>query len=234
MADLGAKVTELRQAFLSKYDGSILDDTYDERDVERVKKNDGFMRAVLRSFKCSGDIKKGCDLLNDVLLFRVKYKLNDLKESDLHPELLEKKGVYFHGKDKQGNRILQFRVSQQKKGHLISEGKSYIAYHMEQHYKDHPEEPVAFLFDFVDAGISNMDMDITKFIIHCASTYFPHLASINIMFKMGTALEVIWKIIKGFLDADQSKKTHFATRKNITDYIDEDQLLPHQKKEEKK
>ena len=42
---------------------------------------------------------------------------------------------------------------------------------------------------------------------------------------------VIWKIIKTFLDADQSKNTHFATRKNIGEYIDADQLLPHQKKE---
>ena len=47
------------------------------------------------------------------------------------------------------------------------------------------------------------------------------------MFKMGTALETVWKVIKGWLDAEQSKKTYFVKRANIQEYIDASQLEPH-------
>lgn len=54
------------------------------------------------------------------------------------------------------------------------------------------------------------------------------------MFKMGVALETVWKIIKGWLDAEQSKKTYFVKRTNIQEYIDASELEPHMIKEEKK
>lgn len=56
--------------------GSILDDTYDERDVSWVKEDDGLLKSVLDCFRASGDVKKGCDTLNEILLFRAKFKLN--------------------------------------------------------------------------------------------------------------------------------------------------------------
>ena len=53
------------------------------------------------------------------------------------------------------------------------------------------------------------------------------------MFKMGVALEAIWKIIKGWLDAEQSKKTFFVKRANIQEYIEEGELEAHMLREEK-
>lgn len=233
MADVGAKIPEVREKFLKKYDGSILDDTYKDRDVQEIKKSDSLIRNALRAHKTGGDVNKTVDLLNDILLFRVKNKLHDLTEADLNAELKEKNGVYYHGTDKNGHKMLHFRVKQQKKGHLMDEAKTYIAYYMWQHYKDNPDQPIVLFFDFVDAGVSNMDMEVTKYIIKCSNTYFPKIAAYNLMFKMGIALEAIWKIIKTFLDAEQSKVTYFVTRKNVQDYVPADQLLAHMMKEEK-
>jgi GH25 family lysozyme M1 (1,4-beta-N-acetylmuramidase) len=56
--------------------GSILDDTYDERDVERVKTDDVFVKAVLDAYQSKGDVDKAVNMLNDVLLFRAKMKIN--------------------------------------------------------------------------------------------------------------------------------------------------------------
>ena len=58
--------------------GNIIDDTYDERDVDWVKKDDSFMRAVLASFNCKGDVAKGVDMLNGVLTFRANMKINGM------------------------------------------------------------------------------------------------------------------------------------------------------------
>ena len=56
--------------------GNILDDTYDERDVEWVKSCDQFVINVVKSTKANGDVEKSVDLINEVLQFRAKYKLN--------------------------------------------------------------------------------------------------------------------------------------------------------------
>lgn len=228
-----AKLKQVRERFLKKYNGNILDDTYDERDVDWVKSSDPFVSNVVKSTKVNGDVEKAVDLINEVLLFRAKYKLNDMKESDLHPEIKELNGIIFHGKTKEGHPVLHFQVRKQKKGHLIEDGRKYIAYILNQHYMKYPEQPVVTLFDMTDAGISNMDLDVSRFIINCLATYFPGIAAYNLMFRMGAALEAVWMIIKGWLDADQSKHTYFCKRKDIEKYIEKDQLLPHMIKEEK-
>lgn len=233
MENLQPKVKEVREKFLSKYNGNILDDTYDERDVEWVKKNDTIIRCSLAAYKSSGDVIKAVDLLNEMLLFRAKFKLNDVKLSDLDAEIVSLGGVFFHGKDKNGHKVLHFRVSKQKSGYKIKEGKLFIAYHLNKHFIESPEDQIVPLFDMSDAGVSNMDMDTSKFIIACLGVYFPNIGAYSIMFKMGFALEAIWTIIKGFLDPDQSKRTFFASRKNIQEYIASDQLLPHMIKTDK-
>jgi hypothetical protein len=228
------KVAQVREKFLKKYNGSILDDTYDERDVKWVKSCDPFIRAVLKSFKTGGNVDKAVDLINDVLLFRAKMKLNDFKESDIHQELRDLNGIIFHGKDKEGRKVLHFQVKKQKKGHLLEETKRSIAFHFNQHYVISPDEPIVTLFDMTDAGVGNMDLDISKFIIQCSATYFPNIAAKNLMFKMSPVLEAVWTIIKAFMDSEQTKNTIFVSKKNIQEHIDKDQLLPHMIKEAKK
>lgn len=231
MADVDAKIPELRKQFQDKYSGSILDDTYDERDVKMVKKNDQLCRNVLTAYRTQGDLKKSVDLLNDVLLFRAKMGLNDLKESDLNSEVAGIGGVYFKGTDKNGVDLLHFKVGKQKKGHLVKEGQQFIAFHLNKHYMEKPTEKVVLLFDFAGAGVSNMDLDVTKFIVQCTSMYFPSIYCYSLMFKMGLTLEAVWKVIKGFLDAEQAKKTYFVKRSDIQTYINPDQLEPHMLKD---
>merc|ERR1712150_388565 len=203
-----AQVDATRKKFLSKYDGNILDDTYDERDVDWVNESDAFIRSVLGNHKVAGNVEKAVDSLNDILLFRAKWEINNLTEDKLHPELIQKNGVYFHGTDHKGLKILQFRVCKQKKGHLVKEGKQLILYHMNKHYRENPDQQIVTLYDFIDAGVGNMDLDISKFIIQILSDYFPSM------------------------DAEQSKNTLFVKRSTIDKYLDKSMLLPHQQKEE--
>ena len=49
-----------------------------------------------------------------------------------------------------------FQVRKQKKGYLVEEGRQFIAYKFNQHYMKSPGQPIVALFDFSDAGVSNM------------------------------------------------------------------------------
>jgi hypothetical protein len=229
-----AKVPEVREKFLKKYNGSILDDTYDERDVKWVKSCDPFIRAVLKSFESRGNVDKAVDLINGVLLFRAKMKLNDMKESDIHQEIRDSAGTFYHGKDKEGRKVLYIQVKKMKKGRLVEETKRSIAFYLNQHYMASADEQILIVFDMSGAGVTNIDLEISKFIVNCTAVHFPSIAAKSLMFKMNAAIEVVWAIIKTFMDSEQTKDTIFVSKKNIQEHIEKDQLLPHMIKEEKK
>ena len=51
---------------------------------------------------------------------------------------------------------MHFKVGRNKKGHLVEEGCQLISYYINQHYMRDPEAKVVFIFDFTDAGVSNL------------------------------------------------------------------------------
>lgn len=52
--------------------------------------------------------------------------------------------------------VVHFRVCKQKNGHKLKETKQYIAYYLNQHYRESPEEQLITFFDMTDAVVSNM------------------------------------------------------------------------------
>jgi len=232
-ASIQAKVPQLRKRFLSKYEGSILDDTFDARDVKRVKEDDAYLRCFLRSPKTQGDVEKTADILNTALEWRAKVKMTDCTEADLHPDIKAKNFISYKGVDLEDHKILMVRVKTQKKGVLLDEQQKCLVYNLEQHFRVSPEKQITILFDFTDAGVSNLDMDFSKFIVTATAVYFPNIVARYLMFKMGTALEAVYKIIQSWMEPDQKKRTFFVKRSNIQEYVHVGQLEPHMIKETK-
>lgn len=48
------------------------------------------------------------------------------------------------------------RVGKTKKGQLVEESKKGMAFHFNENYRQHPDKKIVLLFDFTDAGVSNM------------------------------------------------------------------------------
>jgi len=232
MTDYSALVPEVRQKFLKKYDGSVLDDTYDERDVEWVTEDDRLIKTVIGSFKAKGDVNKAVDLLNDMLLFRAKWEVNDLTKDNIHDYYSESGAMFYQGHDKAGRPILNIVVKSGKRGHLIEDSKKWVAYNLNLQYRKDPSQPITLLYDFLGAGVSNWDIESSKFFAKALNTYFPNVMGCALFFKMSKPLEVVWKTISPFVDEHQSKNTHFCKRSNIQKYVEIDQLLPHMVKDE--
>jgi len=232
---LQPKVGPVREKFLSKYNGNILDDTYDAADVTWVKSCDPFVRCVLRHSRTGGQVDKCVDLIDEVLKFRAKWKLSSLKETDLNQMVVKKQAMYVKGSDKQGRKVMYFNAGAVKKGELPHDDlKQFIAWTTNNHYQQNPEDTLAFVFDCSESTISTMDVEISKFIITCNGTYFPEIGAYALMFKMPAALEVVWKVIKTFMNSDQTASTHLVSRKDIQKYISVDQLPSHMIKVESK
>jgi hypothetical protein len=56
----------------------------------------------------------------------------------------------------------------------------FIAYTFEKYYKFNNENQLVIFFNLTGAGFSNMDMDLTKFLVNCLMYYYPRIAGIKI------------------------------------------------------
>lgn len=71
---------------------------------------------------------------------------------------------------------MHFSVKLHKKDqHPHAQICRYLAYFFERFYKFNVDDPIVLLFDMSDAGYSNLDMDMIKFVVTCLQTYYPGL-----------------------------------------------------------
>lgn len=224
----GLPVTSiLRERFLKEYKESIESGAYDDRDLDRVKSNDQYLECFVRSFSENGDLNKPTEMINTVLKFRKDTKINDLKPESFPEEIADRNVLYWHGVDKENRKILHFRVARHQKGKLINEMKSYIAMFLEDHHRSNLGVRIVLIFDFTDAGIMNMDLDVVRYIISCLSTYFPGILAYILLFEMPWLLSSAWKVIRSWLTEEQKKKIILVKKGEIQTYIAAEQLEPH-------
>lgn len=73
----------------------------------------------------------------------------------------------------------------------------FIAFHFERAYKFNEDDPIVLLFDMSDAGYSNLDMDMIKFVISCLKTYYPGLIDYMIIFQMPFIFNGLLRFYRG-------------------------------------
>ena len=60
------------------------------------------------------------------------------------------------------------------------------------------DDPIVLLFDMTDAGYSNIDMEMTKFLVTCLKTYYPGLIG---KFQLNSSSNVdVFNLIYLYLD----------------------------------
>jgi len=225
--DVDKLVVELRERFLKEYKEAAENGSYDERDLERVRSSDPYVTCFIRTFCTNGDLAKPTEMIDTVLKFRKEIKINDLKPESFPEELQSRKFLYWHGEDKENRKILHFRVSQHQKGKLVQEVKSYIAMFLEEYHRANLGVRMVLIFDFTDAGIMNMDLDVVRYIITCLSTYFPGILAYILLFEMPWLLSSVWKVIRSWLTEEQKKKILLVKKSEILTHISSEQLEPH-------
>jgi len=228
--EVAAKVPELRQAFDSKYADNIENGLYNAADLARLRTDDAFARCFLRSMKSRGVVDKAVDLVHDSLSFRVEIGLAELNESSFPAEITDRKAIYYKGTDVSGHPILYINLKESgTKSDQTHSAKQFIAWNFDQHYKVNPEQMCVLLMDMSGAGMAQLNMELTKFIIQCFTTNFPAFLAYMINYEMPTLLSVGWAAVSAFLSAEQKKKLLSVRKHDITKYIAPEHLWPHMK-----
>lgn len=228
--EVADKVPALRAAFKEKHAEHIKKGTYDQRDLDRLDKDDAYVRAFLRTLKARGDVTKAVDLIDEAFKFRKQCQIWDLNESSFPADIKDRNAIYYKGQDLKGHPILYINVKENvATAEQMPALKQYIAWSIDLHHRKNPEQMVVALMDMSGAGVGNVGMDVTKYIITCFTSYFPAFLAYMINYEMPGLLSATWTVISAFLSGDQKQKLLMVKKKEITKYIAEEHLWPHMK-----
>ncbi|XP_034417007.1 motile sperm domain-containing protein 2 isoform X3 [Cyclopterus lumpus] len=154
--------------------------------------------------------------------------LQDLTESTIPRWMFETGAVYLHGYDKEGNKLFWFKVKLHvKDAKTVVDKKKYVAFWLERYAKKEPGMPLTVVFDMTESGLSNIDMDLVKYIINCFKIYYPKFLSKMIIVDMPWIMNAAWKIVKSWLGPEAISKLKFASRSEIQGYIGLEYLPSH-------
>lgn len=223
------KFTNLKSNFYEQYKGSIEKGDYHFRDLERLQKDNEWIKAFYRH--SIEDIDKTLTLIDEVLVWRKALDINSLLKPGKLPvdeELFKKGLVFVRNEDINCIPMMHFIIKNHRKdAYSQIELFRFISYFFEKAYKFNSEDPIVLVFDMTDAGYNNLDMDMIKFVVTCLKTYYPSLIDYMIIYQMPFVFNAAWKVIRNWLPAEAVKLVKFCDKKNIRDYIQESQLFVH-------
>ncbi|KAF6038691.1 MOSPD2 [Bugula neritina] len=217
---------EARTAFFRQY-GAEAASKYDSRDVDRVRDSDTWLRHFLlhQKYRISDAVK----MMDVTLSWRKEFGVNDITEESLPLYLRQRGAVYFHNKNLSGNDILYFKIKLNNKSDAaaVKASRLLITYLLDNYQKRKPLHRVVALLDMSDVGLTNVDIDLTKFLITCFTTYFPGMLEYLLVFDMPWIINTVWAVVKVMLSAEEQKRVIFCKKNSVQQYIDKSQLYQH-------
>lgn len=92
-------------------------------------------------------------------------------------------------------------------------------------YREGNGNQISIFFDMAETGLSNMDMELTKYLIGLFKSYYPNFLNYIIIFEMPWVLNAAFKIIKSWLPAKAIPKIKFVNKSNLKDFVDPNDIL---------
>ncbi|XP_036902230.1 motile sperm domain-containing protein 2 isoform X1 [Sturnira hondurensis] len=218
-------ISETRRRFEAEY---VTDkpDKYDPRDIKRLQQDDNWVESYLL---CRRDVvDETLKMLDESFQWRKEMAVNDLTEYSIPRWLLEIGGIYLHGYDKEGNKLLWIRVKYHVKDHkTILDKKKLVAFWLERYAKRENGKPITVMFDLSETGINSIDMDFVRFIINCFKIYYPKYLSKIVIFDMPWIMNAAFRIVKSWLGPEAVSLLKFTSKNEVQDYVSVEYLPPH-------
>lgn len=223
------KFTTIKAMFFERFKDNVEKSVYHYDDIDRLQKDNEWIKAFYRH--SMEDIETTISLMDEVLTWRMSQDINNLilpGKLCVNEEMFKKGMIFVRNEDINCFKMMHFVVKNHKKDSCSQkELFKFISYFFERNYKFNAEDPIVLVFDMADAGYSNLDMDMIKFVVTCLKTYYPCLIDYMIIYQMPFIFNAAWKVIKNWLPAASVNLIKFCDKKNIKDYIQESQLFIH-------
>ncbi|CAH0383253.1 unnamed protein product [Bemisia tabaci] len=220
----GDAIRELRSSFLKKLEAeNKTEGFFAEVDVARVKADDEWLGRFLLHHEMVQD--DALSMLWETLEWRKQNRVNEINDLVNYDYL--KEGAQFpHNFDRDGKALFIFRCKLHSKGQKsFDDLKMCLIYWFERLEKEHKGNQITIVFDMQDSGLSNLDMDYTKYLINLCKSYYPYFLNYILIFEMPWILNAAFKIIKSWLPEKAVQKIKFVNQKTLGEYVEPSQAL---------
>ncbi|KAK4877311.1 hypothetical protein RN001_009817 [Aquatica leii] len=217
------QIQELRSSFFkdlqTKGSSSVHPD-----DLERIESNDDWLRRFLLHH--DSNEKEALNMLWDTVLWRKEFKTNEINESNLNMDFIKEGVFFYHGRDIDGCSLFIFKSKKHIKGQLDFEDvKRTVIYWLERLERLDKGKSVSIFFDMEGCGLSNVDMELIKYIIHVFKHYYPNFLNYIIILEMAWILNALFKVIKAMLPEKAVGKIKMVKKNDLKLYVEPDQAL---------
>ncbi|KAL0116879.1 hypothetical protein PUN28_010034 [Cardiocondyla obscurior] len=165
-------------------------------------------------------------MLWETCTWRKKFGTNDITEDNVRRDYLEDGVIFGFSKDKDGKKLFIIKSKLYVKGAKdFPELQRCIVYWFERLEREGNGNQISIFFDMAEAGISNVDMELTKYLIGLFKSYYPNFLNYIIIFEMPWVLNAAFKIIKSWLPAKAVPKIKFVNKSSLKDYVNPNDAL---------
>ncbi|XP_075228538.1 motile sperm domain-containing protein 2-like [Lycorma delicatula] len=220
-------IQELRTKFFHKLEeehGHSKSNYFHSQDMARIMNSDDWLQRFLVHH--DNDMKDALNMLWETCQWRKDNKVNDITEQDLNMDYLEDGSMFVHNRDKDGKLLFIFKCKKHVKGQKdFDELKRCVLYWFERVERTEKCAMITIFFDMQDTGLSNMDLEYTKYLIGLCKSYYPNFLNYILIFEMPWVLNATFKVIRAWLPAKGVQKIRFLDKKSLKEYVDPDQAL---------
>ncbi|XP_059050347.1 motile sperm domain-containing protein 2-like [Achroia grisella] len=186
-------------------------------DLERVK-NDRYMKRLLAHQGKSP--QAAADMLWDILTWRKTVGASDINESTIRLDYLKDGTFYPRGRDVDGSLLLVLKAKLHIKGQKdFEELKKLIIYWCDRIEREENGKPITLFFDMDGCGLSNMDMELIKYLIGMFKYYYPAFLNYIVIYQMPWVLSAAFKVVKSLLPAKAVERMKFVGKDNLKDVV---------------
>ncbi|CAG2109853.1 unnamed protein product, partial [Medioppia subpectinata] len=216
-----AMVTELRQKFLEIV--SKNPELYYDKDIDKIKSDDWSLKRFLNQNKCNEE--KALESIDKAMKWRKSFGVLELSDKDFPKQFFQSAPLFLYGQDLNGSQLLIMRAKVSRKiKSWIPTAQKFFVYLVEKAETMNKGKGATLLLDCKDSGVKNTDIDFMKFSYHVLNDYYPGLVNAGLVYKLPKVMEAVYKAVKSWLNEEQEKYCYLISKKNIHEYVAQNQL----------
>ncbi|XP_052748404.1 motile sperm domain-containing protein 2-like [Galleria mellonella] len=186
-------------------------------DLERVK-NDRYMKRLLAHN--GKQPQAAADMLWDILVWRKTVGASDITENSIRMDYIKDGTFYPRGRDIDGSLLFVLKAKLHVKGQKdLEELKKIIIYWCDRIEREENGKPITLFFDMDGCGLSNMDMELIKYLINMFKYYYPAFLNSIVIYQMPWVLSAAFKVVKSLLPAKAVERMKFISKDTLKDVV---------------
>lgn len=216
-------IEELRKAFLADL-ASKPNDCIHPKDLAKIKNDDDWLRRFI--LHQEGNIENAHSMMWTSVTWRKEQDVNDINESNVKMDLICMGQFFIFGADVDNCKLLVFKCKKYTKNSIDMDVlKRCIIYWFERLERECNGDQCTIFFDMEGCGLSNMDMEVIKYLIGLFKEYYPYFLNYILIFEMPWVLTAAFKIVKSWLPEKAVEKIKFISKKDISTYVPAEHIL---------